>query len=204
MVPVAKQTADADGDAVATSRPLRADAVRNRARILEAAEATFACVGIDVPVDTIAEKAGVGVGTLYRHFPTKERLCEAVLLERLGALARDARALAEAEDPAGAFYGFLAHVADESLAKRDLIQAVLGAGVVFDEAMAPAKEELRAAVEVLLRRAQEAGSVRSDVSAAMVMTLMGATLHAAAHEGCPTGHVLDIVCDGLRARRERL
>ena len=64
-------------------RPLRADAQRNRARILEAAEAVFAAEGIEVPVDMIAEKAGVGVGTLYRHFPTKEKLCEAILLERL-------------------------------------------------------------------------------------------------------------------------
>ncbi len=80
----------------------------------------FASEGIEVPVDTIAEKAGVGVGTLYRHFPTKERLCEAILLERMASLAQDARALADAEDPAGAFYGFLTHVADESVAKRDL------------------------------------------------------------------------------------
>ena len=72
--------------------PLRADAVRNRARILEAAEAVFAAEGIEAPVDDIAEKAGVGVGTLYRHFPTKEKLCEAILLDRLATLTVDARA----------------------------------------------------------------------------------------------------------------
>ena len=76
-------------------------------RILEAAEVVFAAEGIEVPVDVIAEKAGVGVGTLYRHFPTKEKLCEAILLERLAALTVDARALADAEDPAAAFFGFL-------------------------------------------------------------------------------------------------
>ena len=89
------------------ARPLRADAQRNRARILEAAENVFAVEGIEVPVDLIAEKAGVGVGTLYRHFPTKEKLCEAVLLERLSALTLDAQALAEADDPKAAFFGFL-------------------------------------------------------------------------------------------------
>ena len=71
--------------------PQRADAQRNRARILEAAEVVFAAEGIEVPVDVIAEKAGVGVGTLYRHFPTKEKLCEAILLERLIDLTADAR-----------------------------------------------------------------------------------------------------------------
>ena len=201
MGPVAKQ-GGVVSESVAAARPLRADAARNRARILEAAEAVFASEGIEVPVDTIAEKAGVGVGTLYRHFPTKERLCEAILLERLASLARDARALAEAEpeDPAGAFYGFLTHVAEESMAKRDLIEAVLGAGVELEESAAPAKEELRAAVEVLLCRAQAAGAVRPDVGTTTVMTLMGATLHAAAHEGCASQDILGIVCDGLRAQ----
>ncbi len=63
--------------------PLRADALRNRARVLEAAEAVFAAEGLAVPVDVIAERACVGVGTLYRHFPTKEKLFEAILLERI-------------------------------------------------------------------------------------------------------------------------
>ena len=67
----------------------------------------FAAEGIEVPVDTIAEKAGVGVGTLYRHFPTKEKLCEAILLERLAGLTEDARAQADAADPGAAFFGFL-------------------------------------------------------------------------------------------------
>ena len=111
---------------------LRADAQRNRARVLEAAEVLFAAEGIEVPVDTIAEKAGVGVGTLYRHFPTKEKLCEAILLERLSQLTLDAQALAEAEDPAAAFFGFLEHIVEEGAAKRDLLVAVMGAGVEFE------------------------------------------------------------------------
>ena len=81
--PKSKLPGGCDESNGAAERPLRADAQRNRARILEAAEAVFAAEGIEVPVDMIAEKAGVGVGTLYRHFPTKERLCEAILLERL-------------------------------------------------------------------------------------------------------------------------
>ena len=95
MGPMSQGAAGCDPSS-ASGRPLRADAQRNRAHILEAAEVLFAAEGIAAPVDAIAEKAGVGVGTLYRHFPTKEKLCEAILLERLSMLTLDARALAEA------------------------------------------------------------------------------------------------------------
>jgi AcrR family transcriptional regulator len=178
---------------------LRVDAQRNRARILEAAEVLLAAEGIEAPVDGIAEKAGVGVGTLYRHFPTKEKLCEAVLLERLSRLTLDARALADAEDPAAAFFGFLEHVVAEAAAKRDLLVAVMGAGVEFEVAAADVKEGLREAMDTLLRRAQSAGGVRSDVSALMVMSLVGATCQAAAHaSAAPADNLLGIICDGLR------
>jgi len=182
----------------AAARPMRADAVRNRARILEAAEIVFSSEGIEAPVDAIAEKAGVGVGTLYRHFPTKEQLCEAILLERLSALVVDAQTLARAPDPADAFFGFLSHVVEEAAFKRDLLVAVTGAGLSFEVAAADVKEALRSAVGVLLERAQEVGAVRPDVTAMTVMTLVGATCQAAAHDGCPRQDVFTIVCDGLR------
>jgi AcrR family transcriptional regulator len=198
MGPSSKQPTVSCGDG---SRPLRADAQRNRARILAAAEVVFAAEGIEVPVDLIAEKAGVGVGTLYRHFPTKEKLCEAILLERLATLTCDARALADADDPAAAFFGFLTHIVEEGCAKRDLLFAVMGAGVEFEEAAAGVKEELRAAVDVLLRRAQSVGAVRPDVTATSVVSLVGATCQAASHTGAtPPGELLAIVCDGLRTQ----
>ncbi len=197
---IGEEEAGGSAEAAVGGRPMRADAVRNRARILEAAEVVFASEGIEAPVDTIAEKAGVGVGTLYRHFPTKEQLCEAILLERLAALVVDARALAAADDPAAAFFGFLAHVVEQAAFKRDLLVAVTGAGVAFEVAAAEVKDELRAAVDVLLARAQEAGAVRPDVTAAMVVTLVGATCQAAAHDSCPGEDVFAIVCDGLRVQ----
>jgi AcrR family transcriptional regulator len=185
-----------------SGRPLRADAQRNRAHILEAAEVLFAAEGIGAPVDAIAEKAGVGVGTLYRHFPTKEMLCQAILLERLSRLTFDAQALAEAKDPAAAFFGFLEHVVEEGAAKRDLLVAVMGAGAEFDLAAAEVKDQLREALETLLRRAQSAGAVRSDVTAPMVMSLVGATCQAAAHASeTPASGLLPIICDGLRPPR---
>ncbi len=181
-------------------RPLRADAVRNRARILEAAEVVFAAQGIEAPVDAIAEKAGVGVGTLYRHFPTKEKLCEAILLDRLADLTVDARAAADAPDPAAAFFGFLRHFVSLGESKRDLIVAVMGAGLDFEEAAADVKEDLREAVGVLLCRAQDVGVVRRDVTPTAVVSLVGATCHAGGHSSdAPAMDLLAIVCDGLRA-----
>jgi len=199
----AKPTVAGGSDTSDAPRPMRADAQRNRARILDAAEVVFAAEGIEVPVDTIAEKAGVGVGTLYRHFPTKEKLCEAILLERLASLAEDARSQAEAADPGAAFFGFLNHMADLSAAKRDLIAAVMGAGIEFEEAAAPVKENLIQAVGVLLQRAQSAGAVRADVTADTVVSLVvgtcqAAVAHADSFPGEQLGNVLGIVCDGLR------
>ncbi len=195
----AKPTVAGGCDASAASRPMRADAQRNRSRILDAAEVVFAAEGIEVPVDTIAEKAGVGVGTLYRHFPTKEKLCEAILLDRLAGLTEDARGKADAADPGAAFFAFLNHMAELSSAKRDLIAAVMGAGIEFEEAAAPVKEDLIEAVGVLLQRAQSAGAVRSDVRAETVVSLVAGTCQAAAsHADVCSGDLLGIVCDGLR------
>jgi len=197
--PKVKLPGGCDESSGTATRPQRADAKRNRARILEAAEAVFAAEGIEVPVDTIAVKAGVGVGTLYRHFPTKEKLCEAILLDRLAALTVDAQALAGAPDPAAAFFGFLEHIVEEGAAKRDLLVAVMGAGLEFEVTSAEVKDGLREAVAVLLVRAQAAGAVRPDVTADMVVSLVGATCQAAAHAvGAPAGDLLAIVCDGLR------
>jgi AcrR family transcriptional regulator len=196
-----KVGAGCDEPAADGTRPQRADAQRNRARILEAAENVFAVEGIEVPVDLIAEKAGVGVGTLYRHFPTKEKLCEAVLLDRLSALTVDAQALAEAEDPVAAFFGFLEHVVEEGAAKRDLLVAVMGAGVEFEASATDVKDGLRDAIGVLLKRAQDVGAVRPDVTPAMVVSLVGATCQATAHVDTPPAcDLLGIVCDGLRAK----
>ena len=199
MGPKSKLPGGCDEPIAGATRPLRADAQRNRTRILEAAEVVFAAEGIEAPVDTIAAKAGVGVGTLYRHFPTKEKLCEAILLDRLSELTLDARALAQAEDPAAAFFGFLAHIVEEGAAKRDLLVAVMGAGLEFDVAAAEVKDGLRTAVGVLLERAQSVGAVRPDVTADMVVALVGATCQASAQSGAaPACDMLAIVCDGLR------
>src|SRR5271156_1993990 len=88
----------------AATRPLRADAAKNRERILEAAEATFTAEGVSAPIDAVAERAGVGVGTVYRHFPTKEALFEAIVITRLDALIEITRQLAELDEPTDALF----------------------------------------------------------------------------------------------------
>ncbi len=188
-----------DDPAADETRPLRADALRNRARVLEAAETVFAAEGISVPIDVIAEKAGVGVGTVYRHFPNKEKLFEAILLERFGELIAEARCRLQSEDPGAAFYGFLDHIVEASTSKRDLIQALIGAGIELDEVVGDVKLEMEDAMGQLLRAAQESGAVRSDVSESLVMSLVSATCMAGDHhKEVPPCEMLAIVCDGLR------
>jgi len=185
------------------TRPLRADALRNRARLIEAAESVFAAEGISVPVDLIAEKAGVGVGTLYRHFPTKEKLFEAILIGRILEIAADARARLDAEDPGTAFFGFLEHLVEESTLKRDLIQALMGAGVQIEAEISAFKQNLEAAVGELLALAQRAGAVRADVTSDVVLSLVGATCMAADHPNTTArpAEFLAIICDGLRPQK---
>ena len=89
------------------ARPLRADAARNRARVLDIAYETFAAEGFSVPIDEIARRAGVGAGTVYRHFPTKEALFQAVIEGRMRHLVADGRALLDEPEPGEALFTFL-------------------------------------------------------------------------------------------------
>ncbi len=164
---------------------------------MKTAELVFATEGTEVHVEAIAERAGVGVGTLYRHFPTKQKLVEAIMVDRFVALLVEARRLAEdADDPGGAFFGFLDHFMEEAVAKRDLL-AMMGQGAGYEEAAA-AKEELGDAVGVLLGRAQSVGAVRPEVSAITVLWLIGAACQAAAHANAAPRDLFAIICDGLR------
>ena len=190
----------ADGG-VAEARPQRADAVRNRRRILDAAEEVFAAQGVSAPVDVVAESAGVGVGTLYRHFPTKEVLIEAVIEARLEDLVDDVTAQAEAADPGEAFFSFLHRLAHMAATKRDLMDALGAAGVDFKAHRAETFSRLERGLDVLLGRAVAAGAVRSDVASDEVFGLVAGTCMAVARPETPDwsfDRMVDIVCDGLR------
>jgi AcrR family transcriptional regulator len=182
-------------------RPLRADARRNRDKVLRAAREAFAASGYGVPLDEIAARAGVGPGTVYRHFPAKEALFQAVTTARVEDLIDDARARAGAGDPGGAFFGFLARVAEEAAAKRDLPDAIAIAGSLQDR--------LHAAVDVLLRRAQEAGAVRADIRTTDLIVLLKGMLatirdaSAGAADPALRDRVLAVLTDGLRRAPDR-
>ncbi len=178
----------------------RADARRNRLAILAAADAAFAEEGIGVPVDEIARRAGVGAGTLYRNFPTKEALFEAVIRQHMEAVAAEARALYTSSHPTQALFQFIGHLAEQAGRKRNLIDALSGAGVDVQASLGDTKQEVQAAAEVLLRRAQRAGEVRSDVTLEDLFALvMGACAFSspASDEGSQA-RMISVVCEGLR------
>jgi AcrR family transcriptional regulator len=185
-------------------RPMRADALRNRARILQAAQEAFTEEGKLVPLDEIARRAGVGAGTVYRHFPTKEALFEAVFVSRVEQLAARARSMVSDTDPERAFFDFLAHMVAEGWAKRDLVDAMGGAGIDVTAPASPASHELRSAIGELLGRAQAVGAVRDDVGTADIMAMIASMIIAAQRQSDdPVQHerLFSVFCDGLRHDR---
>jgi AcrR family transcriptional regulator len=174
-------------------RPLRADARRNRERILAAATAAFAADGLSVPLDEIARRAGVGPGTLYRHFPAKEALWEAVLHDRLERLADEAEALHRASgpsssgpgasgpgaaDPGEALLGFIDRLVAEAAPKRDLADALASTGADVSATLAGTAGRLRAAIGALLAAGQRSGSIRGDIGLAELMAILSGILFA--------------------------
>jgi AcrR family transcriptional regulator len=177
-------------------RPPRADARRNREKVLQAARDAFAEAGYDVPLDEIAARAGVGPGTVYRHFPTKEELFKAVVTARVRDIIDDARGRAAGADPGQAFFGFLGRIRQEAAAKRDLPEAIALAG--------PLQDDLYAALDALLRRAQQAGAVRPEITTPDLIILLKGLLRSIneAPPGAPSqalaDRLLTVVADGLR------
>jgi AcrR family transcriptional regulator len=188
----------------APDRPLRADAQRNRARVLDVAERLFGERGAAVRTEEIAKAAGVGVGTVFRHFPTKEALLEAVYAARLTRLAEDAEALIGGKEPGEAFFGFFAQVVEESEGKRALADALTEAGGDVRRAQAAAGRGLRVQLDRLLGAAQKAGAVREDIHAADVMALLVGAARTAEQAGADPdvrARALRVVLDGLRPPR---
>jgi AcrR family transcriptional regulator len=177
-------------------RVLRADAQRNRERVLEVAQAVFAIEGLDVPIDDIARRAGLGVGTLYRHFPTKQALFAAIVHDRMSRLADQAAALADDPDPGRAFFDLVDLLAVEVQRKKDLGQAITG--IDMHEVMAETKARLRAAFTRLLQNAQRAGAVRAELEYDDVLALVSATLPSANRPPGSPARILAVVRDGLR------
>jgi AcrR family transcriptional regulator len=183
------------------TRPQRADARSNRARILEVADAVFGEGGESASTEEVARRAGVGIATVFRHFPTKAALLEAVLVRRLGGLREQAEALLDAADPGAALFGFFAHVVADAATKIAIGEALLDAGGDPEGEAMRAAGELEQAVGALMRRAQDAGAVRGDVALPEFYALLIGTSRAAAHarlDDDVRDRALAIVFDGLR------
>jgi AcrR family transcriptional regulator len=179
----------------------RADARRNRRRVLDAARAGFAEDGLDVHVEKIARAAGVGVGTVYRHFPTKEDLLEALADDRFAGLAEAARAGLEDPDPWDGFAAFMRHSAKVMAEDRALSEAMDQRPEICGRA---AEEvDLLEIVAELIARAQADGVLREDVAAEDVPSLIcGLGRATRAKEGglaMSWERYLEIILAGLRA-----
>jgi AcrR family transcriptional regulator len=183
------------------ARRLRADAIANRQRILDAAEAVFSSEGVSVPIDRVAEQAGVGVGTVYRHFPTKEDLFEAIVMTRIDDLLERGRVEAAAGEPGSALFSYLHQFARQAVAKHDLFDALGAAGIDFKDRCAGKVDEMKEGFGRLLSRAQQVGEVREDMSVDELIGLVMGTCRAATEAGLGDAaceHMVEIVCDGLR------
>ena len=183
------------------ARPLRADAARNRARVLEVAYETFASDGLGVPIDEIARRAGVGAGTVYRHFPTKEDLYRAVIADRLSRIVDDGRALLTSEDPGESLFTFLrSMVLDWGATDQGLVDALAGVGIDIKEAVPDAEEAFLGLLGALLRAAQKAGTARRDVDVPDVKAMVVGAQAMQAYRPDTAERLIEVVLDGLRPR----
>jgi AcrR family transcriptional regulator len=183
-------------------RPLRADAERNRKRILDAARQVFADRGLGVGVDVVAREAGVGVGTIYRRFPTKEDLLQAIVDDRAAELSAKLAALADVEDPWEAFAAAAETLGDKSARDRGFFEALQEAAGVLAVPDC-ARQKALEAIAPFLTRAQQAGVVRADAVPIDVLTLCSNAGRVprwrAEQEPELWRRYLAIMLDGLRA-----
>jgi AcrR family transcriptional regulator len=184
------------------ARPLRADAARNRARVLEVAYETFAAEGLSVPIDEIARRAGVGAGTVYRHFPTKESLFQAVIQDRMQRLVDDGRALLKSDGPGDALFTFLRSIVLQwGATDRGLVDALAGFGIDVASAAPDTEDAFLSVLGELLRAAQEAGTARADIGVREVKAILVGCQAMEAYNSELAERVTDVVVDGLRAGR---
>jgi AcrR family transcriptional regulator len=180
---------------------LRADAARNRARLVETARALFlsAPAGGEVSLEHVAREAGVGIGTLYRHFPTRLDLLEAVYREEVDGLAQAAEQLAAAHPPTEALERWLDVFVDYAATKKHIFHELIEATGRDSELMTHSRAVMSAAAEKMVTAAQDTGDVRRDVSAPDVIRLVGGCAMMPNFDREQARRVLKVVMDGLRA-----
>jgi len=184
-----------------TGRPLRADARRNHARIVRAAREVFSEQGREAQMDDVARTAGVGVGTVYRHFPTKEALIEALVADKFDQLASWAQESLAIEDPWAAFESMMWRGAEQMARDRTLFQ-VLSADACMVDRVASAQADLQTAMGALMARAQAAGALRADACTddiGVIMCGAGGAMELCHATNGDWRRFFGFVLDGLRA-----
>ncbi|MFE4961591.1 TetR/AcrR family transcriptional regulator [Streptomyces sp. NPDC056660] len=179
----------------------RADARRNRTKVLAAASRAFDEHGLDVSLGAIARQAGVGAGTVYRHFPSKEILLEAVLVQQIDNHVDAARRWAARTGPVAAFFGFLLEVVDTSQVRKYACDALTTETSWPRPSLAASARRFRQTLDELLRAAQQAGGVRTDVSADDVaaLTVGCATIRAAHRDPSSGTRMVRLTLESLRS-----
>jgi AcrR family transcriptional regulator len=188
-------------------RPRRADAERNRERVLASAEAVLARDGLPASMRAVAAHAGVGLGTIYRNFPTQEALYQAIIVQRTKALIAEAAELSAAQEPGRAFLGYFSRIVEHAARNKAMADLLVGAGIDPKPGLGDvSRDDMRRAVQTLLTRAQQAGAIRADLHMPELMALLTATCLAAEHSQWDTGlrtRTLAIVFDGMRPQPGR-
>jgi AcrR family transcriptional regulator len=183
--------------------PLRADAERNRQRLLAAAKELFKTRGLDVTLDDVARHAGVGTGTAYRRFPNKDALIDALMVDRIGELAQIARDCLEEPDSWRGLTGYFERALALQAADRGLKDVLFSSGRGRERSN-QARLKIAPVVTELVRRAQDAGAVRSDIDVSDVplINFMLNTIVDFGRDIEPDLYrrYLAIVLDGLRPR----
>ena len=192
-------TSDMGEHSSKTIRQPRTDAVRNRERVLEAAKSVFSTGGPDASLEAVARHAGVGIGTLYRHFPNREALVEEIYRTELAEVADTAAQLLERHPPKAALRRWMDRYASFVAAKRGMAESL---HAMFDSGAmqtSDSRESITGAVDLLLRAGADDGSLRSDVQADdVVSSLIGIFLASGSPE--QTGRMLDLLVAGIAGR----
>jgi AcrR family transcriptional regulator len=189
-----------DGEADGLTRPRRADARRNRELLLAAAAEVYDERGVEASLEEIARRAGVGIGTLYRHFPTRDAVTEAVYRREVGLLCDGIDELLAENDPDAALSQWMHRFAGYVARKRGMAMAlkqVLGAD---SELFAESQQRIRAAVDTLIAAAIDAGTIRDDVASDDLLRAMGGICMATDSPDWSdrTTRLVDLLLDGLR------
>jgi len=185
--------------AQAPARTVRADAQRNLDALLDAAKAVFAASGVDAPVREIAARAGVGIATVYRHFPQRSDLVAAVFRREVDACAAAAPALASEHEPGEALAQWLRRYTSFIATKRGLAAALHSGDPAFDALPGYFRRNLEPALQSLLDAAVKAGQIRDDVAPYDLLRAVGNLSAASGEDGALHGRrMVDLLIDGLR------